>query len=110
MEATMSKYLLHVSYTAEGVKGVLKDGGSKRRQAAQALAESLGGKIESLYFAFGETDVFAILDAPDNATCAATALAVAGSGAASCKTTVLLTPEEIDQAIKKSARYTPPGH
>jgi uncharacterized protein with GYD domain len=110
MEAAMSKYLLQVSYTADGVKGVLKDGGSKRRQAAQTLAESLGGKLESLYFAFGETDVFAVVDMPDNASVAAMALAVSGSGGATAKTTALLTTDEIDQAVKKSGRYTPPGH
>jgi uncharacterized protein with GYD domain len=106
----MPKYLLQVSYTAEGAKGLLKDGGSKRRQAATALVEGLGGKMESLYFAFGKTDVFAIADLPDTSAAAATALALAASGAATCTTTVLITPEEIDKAAKKSVRYTPPGH
>ncbi len=62
----MPKYLLQVNYTAEGAKGLLKDGGTKRRQAATALVEGLGGKMEALYFAFGETDVFAIADLPDS--------------------------------------------
>ena len=106
----MPKYLLQVSYTADGTKGLLKDGGSKRRQAAQALVESVGGRLESMYFAFGATDVFAIIDAPDNASASAGALAIAASGSASCTTTVLLSPEEIDQAVKKSGKYTPPGH
>ena len=106
----MPKYLVQVSYTAEGAKGLLKDGGSKRRQAAKALVEGLGGKFEALYFAFGSTDAFAIADLPDNAAAAAVALAVSASGAAAAKTTVLMTPEEMDQAAKKTARYTPPGH
>ena len=106
----MPKYLLQVSYTAEGAKGLLKDGGSKRRQAAAALIEGLGGKMESLYFAFGKTDVFAIADLPDTSAAAAAVLALAASGAATCTTTVLITPEEIDNAAKKSVRYTPPGH
>jgi len=106
----MPKYLVHVSYTAEGIKGLLKDGGSKRRQAAQALMDSLGGKLECLYFAFGETDVVAIADLPDAASAAAASLAVSGSGAASSRVTVLLTPEEVDQAAKKSTRYSAPGH
>jgi uncharacterized protein with GYD domain len=109
VEVIMPKYLLEVSYTAEGAKGLLKDGGTKRRQAAAALVEGLGGKMESMYFAFGETDVFAIADLPDSTTATAVALALAASGAVSSKTTVLITPEEIDQAVKKSTQYTPPG-
>ena len=105
----MPKYLLQVSYTADGAKGLVKDGGSKRRAAASTLVQSLGGKLETLYFAFGETDVIAIVDLPDNAAAAAASLAVAGSGAMTSKITVLLTPEEVDQAVKKSASYTPPG-
>jgi uncharacterized protein with GYD domain len=105
----MPKYLLQVSYTAEGVKGVIKDGGSKRREAARALVESLGGKLETLYFAFGSTDVFAIADLPDSVSAASASMAVAASGAASSRVTALLTAEEIDQAAKKVASYTPPG-
>jgi uncharacterized protein with GYD domain len=105
----MPKYLLQVAYTAEGAKGVLKDGGSKRRAAAKAVVESIGGKLESMYFAFGKTDVFAIVDAPDAAAMASAALTLGASGSVTCTTTALLTAEEIDQAVKKSASYTPPG-
>lgn len=105
----MPKYLLQVSYTADGARGVLKDGGSKRRAAASTLVESLGGKIDCFYFAFGETDVVAVVDMPDGASVAAASLAVNSTGAATGRVTVLLTPEEIDQAAKKSANYTPPG-
>jgi len=105
----MAKYLLQGSYTAEGSKGLLKDGGSKRRAAAKTLVESLGGKIECLYFAFGETDVLAIVDMPDSASAAAASLTIGASGGLTGKLTVLLTAEEIDQAAKKSATYTPPG-
>jgi len=105
----MAKYLLQGSYTAEGSKGLLKDGGSKRRAAAKTLVESLGGKIECLYFAFGETDVVAIVDMPDSASAAAASLTIGASGGLTGKLTVLLTAEEIDQAAKKSATYTPPG-
>ena len=108
-EDPMPKYLLQVTYTAEGTKGLLKDGGSKRRSAAQALIKSLGGNLEALYFAFGEPDVYAIADLPDNVSVAAASLALGASGAATGKTVVLLTPEEIDQATKKSPSYTPPG-
>ncbi len=105
----MPKYLLNVSYTAEGVKGLLKDGGSKRRAAARKLVESLGGKLEAFYYAFGDTDVIAILEAPDSAAVAAASLTLAASGAVTTKTTVLLAPEEIDQAVKKGGTYTAPG-
>jgi uncharacterized protein with GYD domain len=105
----MPKYLLEVSYTADGSKGLLRDGGSKRRSAARTLIESLGGKLESLYFAFGSTDVFAIADLPDNAAAAAASMTLASSGATTSKVTVLLTPEDVDQAVKKTPSYTPPG-
>src|SRR5258708_164453 len=105
----MPKYLLRASYTPEGSRGLLKDGGTKRLNAARILVESLGGKIETLYFAFGDTDVVAIVDLPDNATAAAASLTIAGTGALAGTITVLLTPEEIDQASKKSGSYTPPG-
>jgi uncharacterized protein with GYD domain len=103
------KYLLRVSYTSEGVKGLLKDGGTKRQAAAKALVESLGGKLEALYFAFGDDDVITIVDMPDASAAAAASLALGASGAARGKITVLLTPTELDGAAKKSPAYTPPG-
>lgn len=105
----MAKYLLQVSYTADGAKGLLKDGGSKRRQVADQAVKSAGGSMEAFYFAFGDTDAVVIMDAPDHASVAAAALAINASGSVSCKTTVLLTPEEIDQATKKSVTYRAPG-
>lgn len=105
----MPKYLLNASYSAEGSKGLLKDGGTKRVSAARTLVESLGGKIETFYFAFGKTDVVAIVDLPDNAAAAAASLTIAGTGALTGTITVLLTPEEIDRAAKKSPTYTAPG-
>src|SRR4249919_2044057 len=107
--SNMPKYLLSASYSAEGSKGLLKDGGTKRVAAARTLVESLGGKLETLYFAFGDTDVVAIVDLPDNAAAAAASLTIAGTGALTGEMTVLLTPEEIDQAAKKTGTYTPPG-
>ena len=105
----MAKYLVEASYTSEGAKGVLKDGGSKRRAAAEQVIKSAGGKMEAFYFAFGPRDAFVVVDAPDQATIAAVALAINASGSVHTTTTVLLTPEEIDQAAKKSVKYTPPG-
>ena len=105
----MPKYLLQVNYTMEGAKGLIKEGGSARRAAAQKAAESLGGRVESMYFAFGDTDAYVISEMPDNACVAALTLALAASGAATGRTTVLMTPEEMDQATKKSPTYRPPG-
>jgi uncharacterized protein with GYD domain len=105
----MAKYLLAVNYTADGAKGLIKDGGTARRAAAQKVAESLGGRVESMYFAFGDTDAYVIADMPDHASVAAITLTLAASGSISAKTTVLMTPEEMDQATRKSPNYKPPG-
>ena len=105
----MPKYLIEVSYTAEGARGLQKDGGTKRRKAAQGLVESAGGKMETFYFAFGDRDVIVIADLPDGVAAAAAAVTLATTGAVSSKTTVLLTPEDMDQAVAKSVSYTPPG-
>jgi uncharacterized protein with GYD domain len=105
----MPKYLVQASYTTEGVKGILKSGGSARRSAVKEMLERLDGRLEAFYYAFGEDDAFVIFDAPDNASVAAVTMAVGASGAARTKTTVLLTPEEIDQAARKNVGYRPPG-
>ena len=105
----MAKYLIAGSYTVEGAKGLLKDGGTKRRAAIDAMIKGLGGRLETFYFAFGDTDVYAIVDVPDQVTASALALTVGASGAAGVKTTVLVTPEEVDQAVKKIVRYRAPG-
>jgi uncharacterized protein with GYD domain len=105
----MAKYLLKVSYTKEGVQGVLKEGGSKRREVVNRVLKDLGGTLDAFYFAFGDADVFTIVDLPDAATMAAVSLAVAGTGAAKVSTVPLLTPEEIDAATKKSVSYRAPG-
>ena len=105
----MAKYLVMASYTAEGAKGLLKDGGSKRKQAAEALVKSAGGTLESFYFAFGDADVFAVIDAPDHASAAAASLAINASGAVTTRTVVLLTPADVDSAVKKSPTYRAPG-
>jgi len=105
----MSKYLIEASYTVEGSKGLLKDGGSSRRAVVEQMVKGLGGRVEGFYFAFGETDALAIIDLPDNVSAAAVGVAVAAGGGAGCKTTVLITPEEMDAATKKRVGYRPPG-
>ena len=105
----MPKYLAHASYTVEGLKGLLKDGGSKRREVVEQLTKGLGGTLEAFYYAFGDDDVFAIFDLPDNVSATAASLVINAAGAAKMKLTVLLTPEEVDQATKKTVDYRPPG-
>ena len=105
----MPKYLLQVNYVGEGVKGVLKDGGTRRRNIADRAIKSMGGTMEAFYFAFGETDVFVIADMPDNVSMAALGLTLGATGAVTSKTTVLLTPKEVDAATKKKPTYSAPG-
>jgi len=105
----MPKYLLDVRYTLDGVRGVAAQGGSARKAAAQAAAKSVGGKVDSFYFAFGKTDVYVIADLPDSTAAAALALAVSAGGGATARTVVLVTPDEMDAAAKKTVKYTPPG-
>ncbi len=105
----MPKYLLEVSYTLEGTKGLIKEGGSSRQKKVGETVKKLHGKLEAFYYAFGTSDVFLIVDLPDAVTAAALSLAVNQSGAVHLKTHVLMTPEEIDQAAKKSVDYRAPG-
>lgn len=105
----MAKYLVQVNYVGEGIKGLLKDGGSKRRAVVEKLFNSMGGTIESFYYAFGDSDLYIIGDFPDHATVTALVLTVTATGTVTCKTTVLLTPEEVDEAAKKTPNYSPPG-
>jgi uncharacterized protein with GYD domain len=105
----MPKYLIEASYTQEGAKGVQSAGGGSRRDAVAQLAESVGGRLESFYFAFGESDAYVVVDLPDNETAAAVAITVNSAGGATAKTTVLLTPEEVDAAAQRSVDYKPPG-
>ena len=105
----MPKYLIMARYSLEGVKGVQSAGGSSRRDAVAAVAESVGGSLESFYFGFGKEDAYVIVDLPDNEAAAAVALTVNAAGGASARTTVLLTPEEVDAAAQRSVDYRPPG-
>jgi uncharacterized protein with GYD domain len=105
----MPKYLVNASYTQTGVQGILKEGGSSRRDFIGKLLSDLGGSLEAFYFAFGDTDVVAIADLPDNEAVAALSMAVGASGAVRVTTTVLLEPEQIDAATKRTVQYRPPG-
>lgn len=105
----MGKYLIHATYKPDGVKGLLKEGGSSRRAAIEQLVRGLGGVLEVFYYAFGDADVYAIIDVPDNETAAALSLAVTATGLVGVKMTVLMTVEEADRATKKTVNYRPPG-
>ncbi len=105
----MPKYLVQASYIGDGVQGLRQEGGTARRAVVEKACSSVGGKLDAFYFAFGETDVVTIMDLPDNVTAAGVALLVAASGTVGVKTTVLLTPEEVDAAVKVGGDYRPPG-
>lgn len=107
----MPKYLFHGSYTLEGLRGLIKEGGSSRKAHFEKNISNLGGKVESLYYAFGGKDVYAFVDLPDNISSVAVSLAINAGGGFKVSTIVLLTAEEIDKAAKKapSVSYQPPG-
>jgi uncharacterized protein with GYD domain len=105
----MPKYLIEASYTSQGVKGIQSAGGSARREAVKSAVEGVGGSLESFYFGFGDADAYVTVDLPDNQAATAVALTVNASGGAVVKTTVLLTPEEVDAAAQQSVDYRPPG-
>ena len=105
----MGKYLFHGSFTTDGLRGIQKEGGTSRTKAVTTLAESLGGSLESYYFAFGHDSYFVVVDLPDDEAAAACAIAVAASGAVSNSTIKLLTPAQVDAAVKLSPNYRAPG-
>jgi uncharacterized protein with GYD domain len=105
----MSKFLIEASLTAAGIKGVQSEGGTARREAVTKAVESVGGRLDSFFFGFGDRDVYVIADFPDNESAAAMAIAVNSSGAVATRTVVLLTPEEVDRAVKRSVEYRAPG-
>jgi uncharacterized protein with GYD domain len=105
----MAKFLIQGNYAQTGIKGLLKEGGSSRRAAIETLVGSVGGKVEAFYYAFGEADVFVIVEMPDNVTAAALSMVVNATGAVAIKATVLLTAEEVDEATTKTISYRAPG-
>ena len=106
----MAKYLIQANYGSEGMKGLVKEGGSSRRAAVEKLAESLGGSVEAFYYALGDTDLFIIAELPDNVAATAIGMTVSAGGAISkYTTTALITPEEVDKAAKLSPTYRAPG-
>jgi uncharacterized protein with GYD domain len=105
----MPKYLIQGSYSQQGAKGLLQEGGSKRREAVDQSIKGMGGRLEAFYYAFGSDDFAIIVDLPSNMDAAALSFAINATGAVESRTTVLITPEEVDQATKKTVQYRPPG-
>jgi uncharacterized protein with GYD domain len=105
----MAKYLLHINYIGEGIKGLLSEGGSSRKAVAEAAAKSVGASIESMYYALGETDCYVIADAPNHHAVVALALTMNATGRVSITSTVLMTAEDMDEAVKLSPSYRAPG-
>jgi uncharacterized protein with GYD domain len=105
----MAKYFFHGSYTQSGIAGLLKDGGTGRRKAVEALAKSVGGGVESMYWGFGKDDFYLTCDLPDHAAAVALSASTAVSGAVTISTVVLLTAEDMDEAITRHPSYRSPG-
>lgn len=105
----MPKYLISANYTAEGMAGVRAAGAKSRVDAVTTMLEAMGGRLDSFHFAFGDTDVFVIVEAPDDEAAAAVSIAINGTGAVRTRTTKLLTVEQIDEALRRTVDYQPPG-
>jgi uncharacterized protein with GYD domain len=105
----MPKYMWSVRYTVEGTRGLRNDGGTTRRAIVENLIIALGGRLEAFYFAMGSVDAVAIADLPDDQAAVAVGLAVRGAGGADLTATVLMTPEEMDEATQRRADYRAPG-
>jgi uncharacterized protein with GYD domain len=104
----MPKYLVQGSYTEQGLSGLLKEGGSKRRSMVEQLAKEMGGKLEAFYFAFGNDDFVIVLDLPSNVDMAATSIVAQASGTVKSRVTILMTPEDVDQAVRRKVDFRPP--
>jgi uncharacterized protein with GYD domain len=105
----MPKYLVRGSYSNDGLKGLLEEGGSKRREASEQAVKALGGRLEAFYYAFGDDDFVIIVDLPSNVDASALSVTANATGAVKSRMTVLITPEEVDQATKKTVKFRPPG-
>ncbi|BCW69153.1 GYD domain-containing protein [Arthrobacter sp. NicSoilB8] len=105
----MSKYLFEANYVGDGIKGLMREGGTKRRDAVVEALKSAGGSLESFYYAFGDTDVVGVFDIPDQADAAALSLLINSTGSVNLRLKPLMTPEDLDEAAKKTPSYRAPG-
>jgi len=106
---TMTKYLFEANYVGEGIKGLMREGGTKRRDAVVEALKSVGGSLECFYYAFGETDVLGVFEIPEPADAAALSLMINSTGSVNLHLKPLMTPEDLDAAVEKTPSYRPPG-
>lgn len=105
----MPKFLLQSTFTGDGIKGLVHDGGTGRAEVARSTVEAMGGRIDSIHFSFGKYDTYAVCDLPDHRTAAALAIAIRAAGGLHTRVTPLLTPEEVDESIRVTPGYRAPG-
>ena len=105
----MPKFLLQSTYTIDGLKGLVNDGGTKRAEVVRKVIEASGGRMESIHFSFGKHDTYVVCDLPDHKTAAGLAIAIRASGGVDSRITPLLTPAEVDEATHQKTEYQPPG-
>jgi uncharacterized protein with GYD domain len=105
----MPKFLIMARYTAEGMKGLLKDKASGREKAVAEACGAAGGRLEAMYYALGEEDVYVVVDMPDAPQVAGLLVAIGAAGAATTRTVPLMTIAEMDQALSRNVSYRAPG-
>ena len=105
----MPRFLFIGNYTPEAAKTIMATGDTARRTNIEKMVSGVGGRLESMDFAFGSDDVFVIADLPDNKTAAAVTLTISGTGVANTRTVVLLTPEDLDETAQIHPEYRPPA-
>ncbi|MGY1640090.1 GYD domain-containing protein [Geodermatophilus sp. SYSU D00703] len=105
----MPRYLFIAQYAPQGAKAIIAAGGTARRSAIEKMMSELGGRVESFHFAFGGDDAYVIAELPDHRTATAVSLTINGTGVATTRTVVLMTPEEVDAARQVHPDYQPPS-
>lgn len=105
----MPKFLIEGTYTPEGLKGLAKDKASGRQSVMNDALASLGGKLEGIYYALGEADVYVLCDCPDHVSAAALSMAASASGLVRTRTIPLMTVQETDRALGMKTAYRAPG-
>ncbi|MYA34837.1 MAG: GYD domain-containing protein [Gemmatimonadales bacterium] len=105
----MAKYMFRTSYTQSGLKGLIAEGGTGRREALRQTVESAGGTLEGFYYAFGDDDLLLIADLPDSTAATTLSLNIAAAGALTVSVTVLIDPETVDEAVARGVAYRLPG-
>jgi uncharacterized protein with GYD domain len=103
------KLLILGSYNSDGAKGVIKEGASGRKAAIEKALQGMGGKLDGLYYAYGDVDVYVLVDVPDAVSGLALSLVVNASGVVKAKTVPLFTVDEVDAACKKTVSYRGAG-